>query len=87
LNCKREEKLIFIYVMKHRSCREQASGGNRELRGIFVPKRREEAGDWRKLCNELHNLYSSPDMLKSRKTKWAGHVARKVKRTEVHTGL
>jgi hypothetical protein len=37
-------------------------------------------GDWRKLHNEeLHNLYSSPNiirMIKSRKMRWAGHVAR-----------
>jgi hypothetical protein len=38
-------------------------------------------GDWRKLHNEeLHNLYSSPNiirMIKSRRMRWAGHVARK----------
>jgi hypothetical protein len=37
-------------------------------------------GDWRKLHNEeLHNLYSSPNiirMIKSRRVRWAGHVAR-----------
>jgi hypothetical protein len=37
-------------------------------------------GDWRKLHNEeLHNLYSSPNiirMMKSRRMRWAGHVAR-----------
>jgi hypothetical protein len=37
-------------------------------------------GDWRKLQNEeLHNLYSSPNiirMIKSRRIRWAGHVAR-----------
>jgi hypothetical protein len=37
-------------------------------------------GDWRKLhTEELHNLYSSPElirMIKSRRMKWAGHVAR-----------
>jgi hypothetical protein len=36
--------------------------------------------EWRKLCNEeLHNLYSSPNILriiKSRRMRWAGHVAR-----------
>jgi hypothetical protein len=49
------------------------------LRKIFGPKR-EEDGSWRKLRNdELHNLYSSPNIvrvIKSRRMKWAGHVAR-----------
>jgi hypothetical protein len=52
---------------------------NRVLR-IFGPKRDEVTGDWRKLHNEeLHNLYSSPNiirMFKSRKMRRAGHVAR-----------
>jgi hypothetical protein len=46
---------------------------------LVGPKRDEETGDWRKLHNEeLHNLYSSPNiirMLKSRRIKWAGNVA------------
>jgi hypothetical protein len=50
------------------------------LRGIFVPKRDEVKEEWRKLHNgELHNLYSSPDIIrqnKSRRMRWAGHVAR-----------
>jgi hypothetical protein len=53
---------------------------NRVLRGIFGPKRDEVTGEWRKLQNgELHNLYSSPDIIwqiKSRRMMWAGHVAR-----------
>jgi hypothetical protein len=53
---------------------------NRVLRGIFRPKRDEVTGDWRKLHNEeLHNLYSSPNiirMIKPRRMRWAGHVAR-----------
>jgi hypothetical protein len=51
---------------------------NRVLR-IFGPKRDEVTGEWRKLHNEkLHNLYSSPDIIrqiKSRQMRWAGHVA------------
>jgi hypothetical protein len=51
---------------------------NRVLRRI--PKRNEETGQWRKLnSGELHNLYSSPDFIrqiKSRRMRWAGHVAR-----------
>jgi hypothetical protein len=46
---------------------------NRVLRRIFEPKRDEVAGGWRKLHNEeLHDLYSSPSII--RVIKWAGHV-------------
>jgi hypothetical protein len=52
----------------------------RVLRRIFGPKRDEVTGEWRKLhSGELHNLYSSPDIvrqIKSRRMRWAGHVAR-----------
>jgi hypothetical protein len=50
------------------------------LRRIFGPKRDEVTGEWRKLRNkELHDLYSSPSIIriiKSRKMRWAGLVAR-----------
>jgi hypothetical protein len=53
---------------------------NRILRRIFGPKRDEVTGEWKNLhSGELHNLYSSPDiirLMKSRRTRWAGHVAR-----------
>jgi hypothetical protein len=53
---------------------------NRVLRRIFGSKRDEVTGDWRKLHNEeLHNLSSSPNiirMIKSRRMRWAGNVAR-----------
>jgi hypothetical protein len=52
---------------------------NRVLRRIFGPKRDEVTGEWRKVHNdELHNLYSSPNiirMIKSRRMRWGGHVA------------
>ncbi|KAJ4434178.1 hypothetical protein ANN_22726 [Periplaneta americana] len=49
---------------------------NKVLRKIFGTKRDEVAGEWRKLHNaKLHALYSSPD-IKSRRLRWAGHVAR-----------
>jgi hypothetical protein len=52
----------------------------RALRRIFGPKRDEVTGGWRKLHNEeFHNLYSSPSiirMMKSRRLRWTGHVAR-----------
>jgi hypothetical protein len=53
---------------------------NRVLRRIFGQKRDEVTGGWRKLHNEeLQNFYSSPStirMIKSRRMKWTGHVAR-----------
>jgi hypothetical protein len=54
--------------------------GNRVLRRIFGPKRDEVTGEWRKLHNEeFHNLYSSPSIIrviKPRRMRWAGHIAR-----------
>jgi hypothetical protein len=51
----------------------------RVLRRIFGPKRDRVKGGWRKLhTEELHNLYSSPRIIriiKSRMKRWAGHVA------------
>jgi hypothetical protein len=53
---------------------------NRVLRRIFGPKRDEVTGEWRKLHNEeFHDLYSSPSivrMIKSRRMRRAGHVAK-----------
>jgi hypothetical protein len=53
---------------------------NRVLRRIFGPKRDEVAGEWRRLHKEeLNDLYSSPNIIwviKSRRMRWAGHVAR-----------
>ena len=53
---------------------------NRVLRRIFGPKTDEVTGEWRKLHNEeLSELYSLPNIVrvvKSRRMRWAGHVAR-----------
>jgi hypothetical protein len=53
---------------------------NRVLRRIFGLKRDEVTGGWKKLHNEkLHNLYSSPSIVRTIKTsrmRWAWHVAR-----------
>jgi hypothetical protein len=50
------------------------------LKRIFGSKRDEVMGEWRKLHNkELHDLYPSPSIIrivKSRRMRWAGHVAR-----------
>jgi len=50
---------------------------NRVLRRIFGPKREEVTREWRKLHEELNDLYSSHNMvrvIKSRRMRWAGHV-------------
>jgi hypothetical protein len=61
---------------------------NRVLRRIFGPKRDGVTGGWRKLHNEeLHNLYSLPSIIriiKSRRMRWAGHVARMGEKRNVY---
>jgi hypothetical protein len=62
--------------------------GTGVLRRIFGPKRDEVTGGWRKLHNEeLHNLFSSPIIrtTKSRRMRWAGHVAQMGSRV-IHIG-
>jgi hypothetical protein len=53
---------------------------NRALRRIFGPNREEVTGEWRKLHHEeIHDLYSSPSIIriiKARRMRWAGHIAR-----------
>ena len=60
---------------------------NRVLRRIFGPKRDEVTVEWRKLHEEeLNDLYSSPNIVrlkKSRRMRWAGHVARMGKKMRV----
>jgi hypothetical protein len=60
----------------------------RVLRRIFVPKRDGVTGGCRKLHNEeLHNLYSSPTIIrikKSKRIRWAGHVARMREKRNVY---
>ena len=64
---------------------------NRMLRRVFWPKRDEVTGDWRKLHNEeLSDLYSLPNIVrvvKSRRMRWAGHMARMAKGRGVHRVL
>jgi hypothetical protein len=64
---------------------------NRVLRRIFGPKRDEVTGEWRKLQNkELYALYSSPNIIrvmKSRRLRWEGHVARMGARTDAYRVL
>ena len=64
---------------------------NMVLKKIFGPKRGEVTGEWRKLHNEeLNDLYSSPNIvrvIKSRRMRWAGHVARMGEGRGVHRVL
>jgi len=61
---------------------------NEVLRTMFRPMRGEITLEWRRLHNEeLNDLYSSPNiflMIKSRKMRWAGHIARNVERRGVY---
>jgi len=63
---------------------------NRVLR-VFGPKRDEVTGEWRKLHNEeLNDLYSLPNIVrvvKSRRMRWEGHVARMGEDRGVHRVL
>jgi len=63
---------------------------NRVLRRVFGPKRDEVTGKWRKLHNDLGDLYSLPNIVqvvKSRIMRWAGHVARMGEGRGVHRVL
>jgi len=51
---------------------------NRVLRRIFGLRKSEVTGEWRRLHNEINDLYSSPDIvqvIKLRRMRWVGHVA------------
>ena len=64
---------------------------NRVLRRVFGPKRDKLTGEWRKLHNEeLTDTYSLPNIVrvvKSRRMRWAGHVAHMGERRGVHRAL
>jgi hypothetical protein len=64
---------------------------NKVLRRIFGPNRDEVTGEWRRLHNkELYGLYSSPNIIrviKSRRLRLAGHVARMGERRGVYRAL
>jgi hypothetical protein len=61
------------------------------LKKIFEPKREDVAGEWRRQHEELCNLYASPYIImviKSRRMRWAGHVAciEKIKKCKQNFG-
>ena len=64
---------------------------NKVLRRIFGPRRDEVTGEWRRLHNEeLNDLYSSPNIvrvIKWRRMRWAGYVARMGEEREVYRVL
>jgi hypothetical protein len=64
---------------------------NMVLRRLFGPRRDEVAGEWRRMHNEeLNDLYCSPNIvwvIKSRRMRWAGHVARLVEERGAYTFL
>jgi hypothetical protein len=64
---------------------------NKVLRRILGPKRVDVTGEWRRLHNEeLYALYSSPNiirLIKSRRLRWAGHVARMGERRGAYRAL
>jgi len=89
----------FIFVFGHirtwsltlREERKLRVFENMVLRRIFGPRRDEVTGEWRRLHNEeLNDLYSSHNIvrvIKSRRMRWAGHVARMGEEREVYRVL
>ena len=79
---------MITHTKKERRLREFE---NRVLRRVFGPKRDEVTAEWRKLHNEeLIDLYFLPKivrMVKSRRMRWAGHVARMGEGRGVHRVL
>ena len=82
---------VFCMGVKHGRSLWGRNVGWGCLRTIFGPKRDEETGEWRILHNEeLNDLYSSPNIIrkiKSRRMRWAGHVARTGKRRSLYRVL
>ena len=85
------ENITEIWLLTLREEHKLRVFENRVLRRIFGPKRDGVTGEWRKLHNEeLNDLYSSPNIvrvIKSRRTRWAGHVARMEEGRGVHKVL
>ena len=75
-----DHNFVNHYPDKLREERKLRVFENMVLRRIFGPRRDEITGEWRRLHNEeLNGLNSSPNIvrvMKSRRMRWAGHVAR-----------
>jgi hypothetical protein len=82
---------IYIFFLICDISRRLRVFENRVLRRIFGPRRDEVTGEWRTLHNEeLSDLYSSPYIMraiKSRRMRWARHVARMGERRGVYKVL
>jgi len=82
---------VVLYGCETWSLTLREERGLRVLRKVFGPKRDEVTGEWRKLHNEeLNDLYSLPDIVrvvKLRRMRWAGHVARRGEDRGVHRVL
>jgi len=71
----REERKLWVFE-------------NMVLRRIYGPRNDEVTGEWRRSHNEeLNDLYSSPNIVRVRKMRWAGHVARMGEEREVYRVL
>jgi hypothetical protein len=78
--CQNSLSVLIPKILNLQTCQHRLRVfESRVLSRIFGSKRYEATGGWRKLHNEgLHNLYSSPSiirMIKSRRMKWVEHVA------------
>jgi len=82
---------IYVYTCILREERKLRVFENMVLRRIFGPRRDEVKGEWSRLHNEeLNDLCSSPNIvrvIKSRKMRWVGHVARLGEKREVYRVL
>jgi hypothetical protein len=79
---------IYFHICTFDHSHSEGNIGNRVQRRIFEPKRNEVPREWRILhTKELYFHYSSPNTLrviKSRRIKWTGHVARMGERRSVY---